>query len=194
VGKTVELYTDGGYHSGENQKYCQKEGIDWTLRGISGKPSKYDLSYTEHGELSVLNTETNQILPASRVKTRDPHAPQRWRIKDGEHAYRYFEDKDLEVCALRKKIASLQKEKQTIRNNVEATIFQLCYHYRGNKSRYRGLIKHRLWATARCLWINFRRIAAWLGKEEAEAAAQAGQLLKQFRLQLFKFLGTPQFS
>jgi hypothetical protein len=176
-----ELYTDGAYHSVENQKYCQKEGIDWTLRGISGKASKYDLSYNESGELIVYNIVTQQFIEAKRSKTKTPEAPKRWVIKDGEHAPLYFEDKDVVVSALRKKIASIDKEKLNIRNNVEATIFQLGYHYRGNKSRYRGLSKHRLWALSRCLWINFRRISAWVGRKEREFIVNAETSLKILR-------------
>ena len=168
TGEVEELYTDGAYHSADNQTYCQEEGIDWTLRGISGKASKYELSYDEKGELIVYNSLTKQTIPATRSKTKAPCGPVRWVIKDGEHAPLYFEDKDVVVCALRKKIAAQEKEKLNIRNNVEATIFQLGYHYRGNKSRYRGLSKHRLWAISRCLWINFRRILAWINtKPEA---------------------------
>ncbi len=176
-----ELYTDGGYHSVDNQEYCQKERIEWKLRGISGKPSKYDLSYNESGELIVYNTLTKQMIPAKRSKTKDPQGPARWVIKDGDRAPLYFEDKDVAVCALRKKIAAQEKEKLNIRNNVEATIFQLGYHYRGNKSRYRGLAKHRLWALSRCLWINFRRILTWIGTTEAEVVAHVGTLLKILR-------------
>ena len=117
-GNVEELYTDGGYHSAGNQEYCKNEGIDWTLRGITGKPSKYALSYEQSGELLVFNTETKQNIPAKRAKTKDPWAPERWVIKDGEHAPIYFEDKDVVVCALRKKIAALPKEKLNIRNNV----------------------------------------------------------------------------
>ena len=192
TGKVEELYTDGGFHSVDNQKYCSEEGIDWTLRGISGKPSKYDLSYDENGELVVINTETKQNISTKQAKTKDPTAPKRWVIKDGERAPIYFEDKDVIVCALRKKIAQLPKEKLNIRNNVEATIFQLGYHYDGNKSCYRGLIKHRLWAISRCLWINYRRITAWISGKEAEAAALAGQLLKSFWLYFSKHLLIPQ--
>jgi len=191
--KVEEVYTDGGYHSADNQEYCKKEKIDWTLRGISGKPSKYDLSYNENGELVVFNTETKQAVPAKRAKTKDPAAPERWVIKDGDRAPVYFEDKDVVVCGLRKKIAALPKEKLDIRNNVEATVFQLGYHYRGNKSRYRGLIKHRLWAISRCLWINYRRIAAWIGKKEAKAASAAGHILKSFRFYFYKLPFIPQF-
>ena len=193
TGKVEELYTDGGFHSVDNQEYCKKEGIDWTLRGISGKPSKYDVSYNEKGELVVFNTETKQSIPTKLAKTKDAAAPQRWVIKDGDHAPIYFEDKDVVVCAIRKKIAALPKEKLDIRNNVEATIFQLGYHYRGNKSRYRGLIKHRLWAISRSLWINFRRIVAWIDKKEGVAVANAGQILKFFWLYLCKLPLIPQF-
>ncbi|WP_234995087.1 hypothetical protein, partial [Alkalitalea saponilacus] len=38
------------------------------------------------------------------------------------------------------------------------TIFQLGYHYSNAKSRYRGVIKHQMWANIRCLWVNFVRI------------------------------------
>jgi hypothetical protein len=193
-GEVAELYTDGGFHSVDNQEYCNKEGIDWTLRGIPGKPSKYDLSYNDAGELVVYNTETKQSIPAKRAKTKGPAAPERWVIKDGEKAPIYFEDKDVAVCALRKKIAATPKEKLDIRNNVEATIFQLGYHYRGNKSRYRGLIKHRLWAISRSLWINARRISAWVGKKEAGAAVSVEQVLKSFWYYFCKFTFFSQFA
>ena len=151
------------------------------------------MSYDRSGELVVCNTETKQTIPAKRAKTKDPCAPQRWVIQDGEHAPIYFEDKDVAVCALRKKIAALPKEKLNIRNNVEATIFQLGYHYYGNKSRYRGLKKHRLWAISRCLWINYRRIAIWIGNKEAEAAAYARQIIESFLCYFCKLSFIPQF-
>jgi hypothetical protein len=44
------------------------------------------------------------------------------------------------------------------RNNVEVTIFQLGYHCSNAKTRYRGEIKHQMWANVRCLWVNFVRI------------------------------------
>ena len=50
------------------------------------------------------------------------------------------------------------------RNNVEATIFQLAYHYSNAKSRYRGLLKHQMWANIRCLWVNFVRIVNFTEK------------------------------
>jgi len=44
------------------------------------------------------------------------------------------------------------------RNNVEATIFNLCCKLRNEKSKYRGLEKNQTWAICRCLWVNLDRI------------------------------------
>jgi hypothetical protein len=173
VDKIEEVYTDGAYHSPENQEYCKEKGIDWVLRGIQGKPSKYDLSFDEEGNMVVVNTESGQRLEARRAKSRNPEAPQRWVIQDGEKRPIYFERKDVQTCALRKRLAEIPKDRLNIRNNVEATIFQVGYHYRGDKSQYRGLMKHIMWAISRCLWVNFRRIQLW-NKRKAENGENSG--------------------
>lgn len=172
--KIEEVYTDGAYHSPGNQEYCKEKGIEWVLRGIQGKPSKYDLSFNSEGEMEVVNTESGEKLDVRKAKSRNPEAPERWVIKDGENKPIYFERKDVETCGLRKRLGEIPKERLDIRNNVEATIFQVGYHYRGDKSRYRGLIKHEIWAASRCIWVNFRRIQLWLmrkaGKEGKDIA------------------------
>jgi hypothetical protein len=43
----------------------------------------------------------------------------------------------------------------------EATIFPTGYHYSNDKSRYRTLAKHKLWAYSQSLWINQVRIAKY---------------------------------
>jgi hypothetical protein len=159
--KIEEVYTDGAYHSPENQEYCKEKEIDWVLRGIQGKPSKYGLSYDAEGNMVVVNTESGEQLEVRKAKSRDPEAPERWAIKDGDKKPIYFERKDVETCALRKRLDEIPKERLDIRNNVEATIFQLGYHYRGDKSLYRGLMRHAIWALSRCIWVNFRRIHLW---------------------------------
>jgi hypothetical protein len=165
VDKIEEVYTDGAFHSPENQKYCNEEGIDWVLGGIQGKPSKYDLSYDEEGNLVVVNKESGERLEARKVKSRDPEAPERWSVKDGDNKPIYFENKNVETCGLRKRLDDIPKERLEIRNNVEATIFQLGYHCEDGKSRYRGLMKHSMWANIRCLWVNFRRIHLWITRK-----------------------------
>ena len=160
VDKIEEVYTDGAFHSPENQKYCEKKNIDLVLRGIQGKPSIYDLSFDAEGKLVVVNKESGEQLEAKPVNNRTPEAPERWVIQDGDKR-RVFEHKDVETCKLRKQLDQIPKERLNARNNVEATLFQLGYHYQGDKSRYRGLLKHSIWAIGRCLWINFRRIQLW---------------------------------
>jgi hypothetical protein len=56
------------------------------------------------------------------------------------------------------------KEELNRRNNIEATIFQMGFHYSNDKSRYRGLAKHKLWAYSRALWVNFVRLQKYIAK------------------------------
>jgi hypothetical protein len=134
---------------------------------MQGKPSKYDLSFDGEGNMAVADTGSGQRLEAGRAKSRNAEAPQRREIQDGGERPVYFERKDDQTCALRKRLAEMPKGRLDIRNNVEAAIFQAGYHYRGDKSRYRGLMKHIMWAVSRRLWVNFRRIQLW-NKRKAE--------------------------
>ena len=68
----------------------------------------------------------------------------------------------MRTSVLRQKLRNITKEKPNHRNNVEATIFQLGYHYSNDKTRYRRLAKHCLWAYSRTLWINFARILKFI--------------------------------
>ncbi|MGB1283672.1 MAG: hypothetical protein ACPG44_04330, partial [Polaribacter sp.] len=84
--------------------------------------------------------------------------------------YRYFTQQQIDVCKIRKKIEQTPKEILQKRNNVEASIFQLGYHYSNAKSKYRGLIKHQMWANMRCLWVNFVRVLKYINKEGLKTA------------------------
>lgn len=86
---------------------------------------------------------------------------QKWRIPT-EKGYRYFTQKDIDTYTIRKQMAETPIEILQFRNNVEASIFQLGYHYPNAKSRYRGEIKHQMWANIRCLWVNFVRILNYI--------------------------------
>ena len=110
----------------------------------------------KEGELVVTHIETGEIIPA--YKTGD-----KWRIATGgRNKYRYFTDGQIATAELRRKLAAVSQEEQNKRNNVEATIFQYCFHTRNNKTRYRGLLKHKLFTFARCLWINHVRLGNYL--------------------------------
>lgn len=152
------VHTDGAYHSPANQTFCENENIDLLINAIQGAKGRFDLSLGEDNELTIVDTRTNEIIPARKLKNQD-----KWNIKTGGRS-RYFTTKEITACSLRRKIAAIPQEILNIRNNVEATIFQLGFHYPNSKSRYRGLIKHKMWANIRCLWVNFVRIVNYVTK------------------------------
>ena len=154
--KAEFVHTDGAYHSPENQKFCENNGTDLIIPKIQGAQSRYDLTLLENNELTVKDTETDEYHSVHKVKDKE-----KWRIIT-ENGYRYFTIKDIETCQLRKKLKQIPVELLNIRNNVEATIFQLGFHYPNDKTRYRGLSKHKMWANFRGLWINFVRIKNYL--------------------------------
>ena len=153
---------DGAYHSESNQDYCQENTIDLIVSAISGKAPRYDLEVDQNNELIVIDTKNNEVVTTRRVETRKEDAQPKWAILTENNKYRYFTQKEIDTCILRKQIAARTAKELNLRNNVEASIFQLGYHYPNDKSRYRGLIKHKIWANVRCMWVNFVRIYKFL--------------------------------
>jgi hypothetical protein len=165
--KTENIHADGAYHSPDNQVFCTEKEINLYLHAIQGAKSRYQLDLSENGELTILDTKTREILDVTKIRGKNNE--HKWRIKT-EKGYRYFTRKEIDVSKVRKKIEETPVEVLQKRNNVEATIFQLGYHYPNAKSRYRGLIKHQMWADMRCLWVNFVRILKFMGKMAQKAA------------------------
>ena len=149
-GKINNVHADGAYHSLDNQIFATKEQIELYLTGMQGKPPRYTLIETEQG-LQVTDTQTSEVQIAYQTEKES------WRIKT-EKGYRYFTQKDIDAAILRKELKNIPPKKKKKRNNVEATVFQYSFHTRNNKTRYRGLIKHKIFAFARCLWVNLVRI------------------------------------
>ncbi len=172
---TIEkVYADGAYQSKDNREFAEKNSIELITSGLQGRQSKYDLEMKD-GELVVTHIETGEIVPA--CKTGD-----KWRIATGggRNKYRYFTDEQIATADLRRKLAAVPQEEQNKRNNVEATIFQYCYHTRNNKTRYRGgLLKHKLFTFARCLWINHVRLGNYL--ITTDQRAHENRLITDFR-------------
>jgi hypothetical protein len=157
--KPKAVHADGAYHSPDNQKFCKDNDIDLYLHAIQGAKGRYEFNFSENGELTVLDTKTDEIVEATKITGKNNI--EKWRIKN-ERSYRYFTQKEIDTSLIRKKIAETPIETLQKRNNVEATVFQLGYHYPNAKSRYRGLIKHQMWANIRCLWVNFVRILNYI--------------------------------
>lgn len=148
------LHADGAYQSPDNVDYCREKEIAHYFTGLQGPVGRYDLTLNDD-HLIVTDTQTGEIIPARKCKSG------KFGIKT-EKGYRYFSQQQIDTCLLRKQIEQMPLDKRVKRNNVEATIFQLCYHTRNNKTRYRGLIQHRAWAILRCIWINLRRIISYV--------------------------------
>lgn len=148
------VHTDGAYNSQGNQKFTKQEDINFYLTGFQGKKGRYDL-IIEDDELHIFDNQNNIEVEVKQTKNN------KYRIKT-EKGYRYFADKEIESCRLRKQVKELPKEIGDIRNNVEATIYQLAYYLRKDKTKYRGYFKNKMWAILRSLWINFTRTAKYL--------------------------------
>jgi len=161
MAETEAVHADGAYHSPDNQQFCKDNAIELYLHAIQGAKGRYNLDFTD-GNLTVSDTITNDVIDNHIVI--DKEGILRWRIKPGGNGYRYFTQKDIDTCLLRKKIAETPIGTLQKRNNVEATVFQVGYHYPNDKSRYRGLVKHQMWANIRCLWVNFVRIVNFTTK------------------------------
>ena len=184
--KVNTVYADGAYQSPNNDEYCKD--IDMVFTGIQGYPSRYDLEMTPDG-LIVTDTQTGKHFQADLAKKLKPSKEDIWRIKT-DSGYKYFNQLAIRASELRRTMKERPIEELHKRNNVEATIFQLSFFLRNNKSRYRGQFKLQTWAYARCLWINLVRINNFMKQtcqrtcESIENAAQSlslGQLLAPFR-------------
>jgi hypothetical protein len=170
--KVKKVYADGAYQSPNNDSYC--ENIDMVFTGIQGPESKYDMEMTPAG-LMVTDTQTGQQLEAVLVKKLKNSREERWRITTST-GYYYIGQQAIRASHLRRIMKQRSIEELHNRNNVEATIFQLGYHLKNSKSKYRGLVKQKIWAYCRCLWINLTRIL---------------NFTKQICQRTFKIMGIP---
>lgn len=155
TGQMIEkVYADGAYQSPANDGCCGN--IDMVFTGIQGGESKYDLEMTPEG-LLVTDTQTGEQMKAVLCKKHKNSKDDRWRIKTPNGHY-YFNQQAIRSSHMRRQMKQRPLEELHKRNNVEASIFQLSFPLRNNKSKYRGLLKQKTWAYCRCLWINLVRI------------------------------------
>ena len=156
---------DGGYQSSDNQEFANENGIDPVFTGFQGKPGAYDLEFQDgENAMEATNRSTGRKIKAVPTKGGS------WRIDDeteGKKITRYFTKENVAASMRRKAAEAIPKAKKWLRNNVEAAMFQLTFHTRNNKTRYRGLMKQKIFALSRCLWVNCVRLALF----EARMAA-----------------------
>jgi len=159
-----KAYADGAYNSVVNQDFCKENHINLMLTAMQGALPRYEVSLDlqDQNRLIVIDSKTGKSIESQQVKSRKDPTQKKWKIKTDEGKYRYFDLESLRTSNLRQKLKEIPIEESNIRCNVEATIFQLGYHYSNDKSNYRTLAKHKLWAYSRSLWINFVRIRKYV--------------------------------
>ncbi len=64
----------------------------------------------------------------------------------------------------RRRTEALPRDLFNRRCNVEASIFQLSYHTRKKKLKYRSRCAVQLWAVCRAAWINIKRMVIYQEK------------------------------
>jgi hypothetical protein len=155
TGQMVEtVYLDGAFQSPGNDEFCKD--IDMVFTGIQGEQSRYDLEMTPDG-LMVTDTQTGIRTLATMAKKLKNSKEDRWVINTAEGRI-YFGQKAIRTSELRHTMKNRPVEETRKRNNVEATIFQVAFPLKHDKSKYRRLIKQRGWAYCRCLYVNLVRI------------------------------------
>lgn len=68
--KTEAAHTDGAYHSPDNQFFCKNNDMDFYLHAIQGARGRFEFNLLENGVLIVLDTTTNELLTAVKVKNK----------------------------------------------------------------------------------------------------------------------------
>ena len=162
-----KCYADGAYNrSLEKDQQAGQEHVEMVLSGIQGAPSRFELTETEKG-VNVHDTKTGTTHPAEPARRQKNSTEQRWRIwLEDTRQYRYFGQSAIRSSARRQAISNRPKSERNKRNNVEASIWHLTHTLRKDKTSYRGLIKHKLWAWCRALWVNMRRIQRYIGQPD----------------------------
>jgi len=158
LGSTAaEISADGAYYSEQNEAYAKEQDKEIHYTGFPGKAGRYDYERSEEG-IVVIDRVSGERQIAEEYK------PGRYRFR-AEGKWRYITDKDIDTAECRRRTDNLPRELFNRRCNVEATIFQLCYHTNKKKLKYRGKFAAQLWVVSRAAWINMRRIASYQAKQ-----------------------------
>ena len=159
TGAVIEdLYADGAYQSPDNREFAKNHNGMQLKTGKMQGGCRWELIPHDEDGFTIREIATGNTYEAIKAVTRQGNR-KRWRIPwNNKTGWRYFEDKDIQAYLTRRQIENLPLEEQHKRNNVEAVMFQYSFHTRNGKTRYRGLLKHRMHAYSRCMWMNLRRV------------------------------------
>jgi len=161
TGQQVErVYADGAYQSPDNDI----KGIDMVYTGIQGKLSRYEYKKLKKNLLQVVDQQTGACFEARPTKPRKGLKSNGWTFINADGKRCTVTHEALRTSLKRQELATRTTEELNKRNNVESTIYCLGQRLNNAKSKYRGLLKQRLWAWSRCLWINLVRIVHFVNE------------------------------
>lgn len=169
-----KVYTDGGYDSQENRlRFKEHIGKEWHLSKSKGG-SEFRYKRQEDGSIIVYDPVEKKWLKATQLDS----GKYRICIEGRCHKYRYIDETRVESMLALEEVRPKHIDKGK-RANVESTINEV-FHILGKKSKYRGLMRHKILATSRSLWVNCRRIARFKVKE-SWIFEQILTIIKSFR-------------
>ena len=160
AGEVKEAWVDGAYHSQANDLYADLNEKDFHYTGFQGFAGRFSFDW-RGVELFITDTRTGEVTKAQEYKEGKYRITM---IEGGTKTHHRFDQQTIDNYFKRKKVEEMPAEVRNKRANVEATIFQMSFLTRNNKTRYRGKFKTQMWATSRAAWINLRRIVIYLGK------------------------------
>jgi hypothetical protein len=176
AGEVEAAWVDGAYHSQANDLYADLNEKELHYTGFQGVAGRFSFDW-RGVELFITDTRTGEETKAEEYKEGKYRIT---TIEDGIKTHHRFDQQTVDNYFKRKKVEEMPAEIRNKRANVEATIFQMSFLTRNNKTRYRGKFKTQMWATSRAAWINLRRIVIYLGKlctDEPESTAKAAHWL-----------------
>jgi len=189
-----EVFTDGAFYSPPNKTFATKDGRDlqWQLTAMQGQGIRFAFEWIEQDKtLKVIELQSGQEYLAWRAKSKQEKYG---IIINGQH--RYFTRQQIDNYFLRQQIEARASQSRKRRANVESTIHHVFYPLKGNKTRYRGLSRNKLFVLLRALCVNFRRILKWLsanGLEPSNTPEKGGNDGEQTCFLSFARLCAPQW-
>lgn len=152
--RAEKVYADGAFHSPANE--FATWGIDMVYTGMQGYKPKHDIEMTPQG-LRVTDIQTGETQIATKARKNKNNKEDRYYIDTPLRRY-YFGKTAINSAIRRRKLQQRSIEEIHKRNNVEATIFQVFYTAKNNKTKYRSQFKNHMYLTCRSLWVNLVRI------------------------------------
>lgn len=182
-----ELFVDGAYGSEDTDEVLDDLEIDMVQTGIRGRPSDVEISIGPTGDGSYEVSCPNQTVESEPTRTRYkavfdsevcsgcPLAEDCPTQQQKQGRVYYFDESDAQRSQRLNRLEQMPEKKQTLRNNVEATVKEFTRGMNHNgKLRTRGQFKTKLYVLCTALGINVERIHRHLkGDEDTDGVMEA---------------------